>query len=328
MDDVIGIGFGAPVSGVWATPGNIADFAAKAEARGYGSLWTFQRLLVPEGSSMDSVYQSVLDPMVTLGYVAAVTTRVRLGVAVVNMPYVSPALLAKQAVTVDVLSAGRHDLGLGLGWLPEEFTATGGTMAGRGGRTAEYINALRHLWDGGGPAFSGDFYHLPAGKVAPRPVQRPGPPILLGGAGPRALARVGKLADGWITASRTDLSKIGTSIAVIREAAEGAGRNPAAIRVICRGVVRAGEPQQSADGGGRLRLSGSFADIRADTQWLAEQGVTEIFYDLNWDPLIGSPDADLAGAQDRANEILEELAPTASGSARPAALAPDPRGQA
>jgi probable F420-dependent oxidoreductase len=303
------IGFGAPVSGAWATPGNIADFAAKAEASGYGSVWTFQRLLVPEGSSMEPVYHSVLDPMVTLGYVAAVTSRIRLGVAVVNMPYLAPALLAKQAATVDVLSAGRHDLGLGLGWMPEEFTATGGTMAGRGGRTAEYIGALRHLWDGGGPEFSGEFYHVPAGKVAPRPVQRPGPPILLGGIVPRALERVGRLADGWITSSRADLSKIGTGIATIRAAAEQAGRDPAAIRVICRGVVRAGEPRQATDGSGRLRLSGSFADIRADTDWLAEQGVTEIFYDLNWDPLVGSPDADLAGAQARANEILEELAP-------------------
>jgi probable F420-dependent oxidoreductase len=298
-----------PVSGVWATPGNIADFAAKAESRGYASLWTFQRLMVPKGSSMDDVYHSVLDPMVTLGYAAAVTTRIRLGVAVVNMPYISPALLAKQAVTVDVLSAGRHDLGLGLGWIPEEFTATGGLWAGRGGRTAEYINALRHMWDGGGAEFNGEFYQVPAGVVAPRPVQRPGPPILLGGAGPRSLERVGTLADGWITASRTDLSTIGAGIALVREAAERAGRDPAELRVICRGVVRAGEPQQSVNGGERLRLSGSFADIRADTQWLAQQGVTEVFYDLNWDPLIGSPSADPLGAQDRANEILEELTP-------------------
>jgi probable F420-dependent oxidoreductase len=303
------IGFGAPVSGAWATPGNVASFAAKAEASGYESLWTFQRLLVPEGSTMEPVYHSVLDPMVTLGYVAAVTSRIRVGVAVVNMPYIAPAYLAKQAATVDVLASGRHDLGLGLGWMPEEFTATGGTMAGRGARTAEYIAVLHHMWEGGGPEFSGEHYHVPAGTTAPRPVQRPGPPILLGGMAPRALERVGKLADGWITSSRTDLSKIGTGIATIREAAEQAGRDPAAIRVICRGVVRAGAPQQAPGGSGRIRLSGSFADIRADTEWLAEQGVTEIFYDLNWDPLVGSPDADLAAAQARANEILEELAP-------------------
>jgi probable F420-dependent oxidoreductase len=302
------IGFGAPVSGVWATPGNLASFAAAAEAAGYASLWTFQRLLVPEGSQMEPVYHSVLDPMVTLGYAAAVTSRIRLAVAVVNMPYLAPAYLAKQATTVDVLSGGRHDLGLGLGWMPEEFDATGATMARRGARTAEYIDVLRHAWAGGGAEFSGEFYHVPAGAVAPRPVQRPGPPILLGGMAPRALERVGRLGDGWVTSSRTDLSKIRDGIDAIHASADKAGRDPAAIRIICRGVVRAGEPQHDSDGG-RLRLSGSFPDIRADTEWLAEQGVTEVFYDLNWDPMVGSPDAGLAGAQARAAEILAELAP-------------------
>ncbi len=140
------IGFGAPVSGVWATPDNLASFAASAEAAGYASLWTFQRLMVPEGSAMDPVYHSVLDPMVSLGYLAAVTRRIRLGVAVVNMPYLAPGYLAKMAATADVLSGGRLDLGLGIGWLPEEFTVAGGTMARRGVRTGEYIEVMRRIW--------------------------------------------------------------------------------------------------------------------------------------------------------------------------------------
>ena len=137
------IGFGAPVSGAWATPGSLSRFAAQAEAAGYGSLWTFQRLLVPEGSAMEPVYHSVLDPMVALGYAAAVTSRIRLGVAVVNMPYLSPAYLAKQAASVDVLSGGRLDLGLGLGWMPEEFTAAGAVMPGRGARTLSTSSTTR-----------------------------------------------------------------------------------------------------------------------------------------------------------------------------------------
>jgi probable F420-dependent oxidoreductase len=304
------IGFGAPVSGAWATPDGLASFAARAEALGYASLWTFQRLLVPEGSAMEPVYHSVLDPMVALGYAAAVTSGIRLGVAVLNMPYLSPVYLAKQAVTVDVLSEGRLDLGLGLGWMPEEFTATGGAMERRGARAAEYVGVLRRLWAGGVAEFSGEFYQVPRSRVAPLPVQRPGPPILMGGAAPHALARVGKLADGWITSSRADLSRIGEGVEAVREGAEQAGRDPAALRVICRGVVRAGAPLRIAEGGGRVLLSGSFDDIRADTRWLSGQGVTEIFYDLNWDPLVGSPDADPAAAAARATEILEELAPS------------------
>ena len=303
------IGFGAPVSGIWATPDNLAGFAASAEAAGYDSLWTFQRLIVPEGSAMDPVYHSVLDPMVALGFLAAATQRIRLGVAVLNMPYLAPSYLAKMAATADVLSRGRLDLGLGIGWLPEEFTVAGATMADRGARVAEYLDVLHRAWADGVTEFSGRFYQVPPGRIAPKPVQRPGPPILLAGGVPAALRRAGRLADGWVTASRTDLSRIGDGIAVVRAAAEEAGRDPAAIRIVCRGVVRHGAPVTVPEGGGRLLLSGSYADIRADADWLASQGVTELFYDLNWDPMIGSPTADPVGALARADEILAELAP-------------------
>ena len=176
------IGFGAPVSGAWATPANLAGFTAQAEAAGYASVWTFQRLIVPEGSAMEPVYHSVLDPMVALGYAAAGTSRIRLGVAVVNMPYLSPAYLAKQAATVDVLSGGRLELGLGLGWMPEEFAAAGGDH-GRPRRPDGGIHRgdARTCGPAGVAEFSGEFYSVPAGRMAPEPVQRPGPPILLGG---------------------------------------------------------------------------------------------------------------------------------------------------
>jgi probable F420-dependent oxidoreductase len=303
------IGFGAPVSGAWATPDNLASFAARAEQAGYVSLWTFQRLFVPEGSGMESVYHSVLDPMLALGYAAAVTSRIRLGVAILNVPYLSPAIVAKQAATLDVLSGGRHDLGLGVGWMPEEFAATGASMPRRGARAEEYIEVLRALWTDGVTEFSGEFYSVPAARMAPKPVQRPGPPVILGGIAPRALERVGRLADGWVTSSRTDLSHVGEGIEVIRAAADKAGRDPATIRIICRGVVRAGKPMVVPEGGGRVLLSGSYDDIRGDTEWLAQQGVTEVFYDLNWDPLVGAPDADPVGATARASEIMDALAP-------------------
>ena len=304
------IGFGAPVSGAWATSQNIATFAARADQLGYASLWSFQRLIIPEDkrTTMEPVYHSVLDPMATLAYAAAVTTRIRLGVAVINAPFVSPAYLAKQAASLDVLSGGRHDLGLGIGWLPEEFELSGAQMARRGARTAEYIQALHALWADGVSEFSGEFYQVPRGDVAPKPVQPGGPPILLGGLARPALERVGRLADGWVTSSRTDLSRIAELIAIVRGAAEAAGRDPSALRVVCRGVVRAGQPQAGPDGQ-RLLLSGDIAQIRADAESLADQGVTEIFYDLNWDRQVGSPDADPVAATERAAELLEALAP-------------------
>jgi probable F420-dependent oxidoreductase len=302
------IGFGAPVSGAWATPQNLADFAIRAEQAGYASLWSFQRLLVPDGSGMEPVYHSVLDPMAALSYAAAVTSRIRLGVAIVNLPFVSPGYLAKQAATLDVLSAGRHDLGLGIGWMPEEFALTGASMPRRGPRTAEYVEVLRNLWADGISEHHGEFYTVPRGVMAPKPVQPGGPPVLLGGMARPALERTGRIADGWLTSSRTDLSRISDGIEVVRAAAAQAGRAPGKLRLICRGVVRAGAPAQGPDGS-RLLLSGGYDQIRADTQWLAERGVTEVFYDLNWDPQVGAPDADPAAATARASQILDALAP-------------------
>jgi probable F420-dependent oxidoreductase len=306
----VDLGFGAPVSGAWATPAHLASFARAAEEGGYRTLWSFQRLLVPEGSGMDPVYRSVLDPMAALSYAAAVTSRIRLGVAVINMPFVSPGYLAKQAASLDVLSEGRHELGLGIGWMPEEFALTGADMARRGARAAEYVQVLRTLWGPQPAEFSGEFYQVPRGSQEPRPVQPGGPPVMLGGLARPALERVGRIADGWITSSRTDLSRIGELLAIVREAAAAAGRDPASLRVICRGVVRAGEPVTGADGQ-RLLLAGSFDQIRSDTQWLSEQGVTEVFYDLNWDPQVGNPDARPDRAAGRALEILHALAPRA-----------------
>ena len=302
------IGFGAPVAGAWATPEYLTAFARRAEDAGYASLWSFQRLLVPEGSGMEPVYRSVLDPMVALGYVAASTARIRLGVALVNLPFVSPTVLAKQAATVDVLSGGRLDLGLGIGWMPEEFAATGASTARRGARTEEYLAVLRTLWADEISSFDGEFYTIPPGRQDPRPVQKPGPPVLLGGMSRPAMERAGRIADGWITSSRADLSQIGEAAAVIRGAASAAGRDPEAVRIVCRGVVRAGDEEKGPDGGRRL-LSGSFAQIREDTAWLGEQGVTELFYDLNWDPQVGSPSVPPQAAAARAEEILGQLAP-------------------
>jgi len=305
------IGFGAPVAGAWATPGCLAAFCEQAEEAGYASLWTFSRPLVPEGSGMEPVYRSVLDPMVALGFAAARTSRIRLGVATVSLPFVSPAYLAKQATTVDVLSGGRLDLGLGIGWMPEEFAIMGASMARRGARAEEYLAVLRTLWADEVSSHAGEFYVVPPGRQDPRPVQQPGPPVLLGGMSRPAMERAGRIADGWITSSRADLTKVSEAVSVIGEAAAAAGRDPAAVRIVCRGVVLAGAEGSEATGpdGGRRLLSGSYEQIREDTAWLAGQGVTELFYDLNWDPQVGNPAVDPRAAADRAGEILAELAP-------------------
>jgi len=294
------IGFGAPVAGAWARPDNIAYFGERAEELGYASLWAFHRLLVPEEKeAMAPVYRSVLDPIGALTYAAARTYRIRLGVAIINLPFVSPAYLAKQASTLDVLSGGRFELGLGTGWEREEFIASGAPMERRGARAEDYLAALRTLWDDEVSSHEGEFYTIPPSRMLPKPS---GIPVLLGGSADVALKRAGRLAEGWISRSATDLSKIHEQIAVVRNAAEEAGKDPADVRVVVRGVIRAGEDRPE-------RLSGSYEKIREDAAWLGEQGVTELFYDLNWDPRIGNPEVSPESATARAQEILEALAP-------------------
>jgi probable F420-dependent oxidoreductase len=304
----VDIGFGAAVAGAWATPRNLAELGRRAERLGYRSLWTFSRLLAPAGANLAPVYQSVLDPMVSLGFLACATSSIRLGVATVSHPFASPLLLAKQAATVDVLSGGRLELGIGSGWLVEEFTGSGASLANRGARADEYVAALRALWSGS-DGYRGTFFSIPAGRQDPAPVQRPGPPVLIGGMSRAAMERAGRIGDGWVTASSADLSTIAESAKVVQSAARAAGRGPA--RIVCRAVVRPGQPSVSARTGRRRLLSGSFEQIREDVRWLGSCGVTEVFYDLNFDPAVGNPAADEDKAVLRASEILEALAPGA-----------------
>jgi probable F420-dependent oxidoreductase len=305
------LGFGVPVSGVWATPGNQVRFVQRAETLGYRTAWTFQRLLVPAEREPDrrsgmAVYRSVLDPVVSLAHLAGRTGRIRLGVAVLNMPFFSPALLAKQLTTLDILSNGRLDVGLGVGWSKVEFVASGVPLERRGSRAEEFLRALRALWTDEVVEFDGEFYRIAPARAEPKPVQRPHPPVLLGGSAEAALRRAGRMADGWISASNADLRHIDRPIATIRQAAEQAGRDPATLRFVCRGPVRLGPPGAPD----RRPLTGSVAQVRGDLEDLRAKGVTEVFLDLNWDPEIGSPDADPDTAVRRAEQTLEALAPT------------------
>jgi probable F420-dependent oxidoreductase len=299
------IGFGIPVSGSWATPDNVTHIAQRAEQLGYHSLWTYQRLLSPVDAAWGDMYRSVMDPVVALAYVAAHTSRIRLGVAVINMPFIAPVVVAKQLATLDIVSGGRVDAGFGNGWSDEEFAATGASKQGQGRRADEFLSLLRTLWTDEIVEHAGEFYQVPRMRLDPKPVQRPHPPILLGAVARPALQRAGRLCDGWVSRSRADLRTIGESVAVIRDAAEQAGRDPSALRFVCRGVARV-RPAGRAD---RAPLTGSLDEIRADVDDLAGQGITEVFFDLNFDPQVGSPDADAAASLRRADEVLEALAP-------------------
>lgn len=305
------LGFGLPVSGSWAGPATLRHVAERAEALGYASLWTFQRVLSPVGAPWGETYRSVLDPVVSLAHVAAVTRRARLGVAVLNAPYTPAALLAKQLATLDVVSDGRLDVGLGLGWAHEELVALGVPQERRVTRLVETVRCLTALWGPDPVRFDGELVTVPPSEVLPKPVQRPRPPVLLGGSAEAALRRAGRIADGWISASRHDLRRVGEAVSTVAAAAQGAGRDAAALRYVVRGVVHLGEERRSRDGD-RRPLTGGAEAIRDDLGRLGEQGVTEVFLDLNFHPAVGSPDADPRASRDHAEEVLETFAPGVS----------------
>lgn len=292
-------GFAVPVSGPWATQENLDRLARRAEELGYASLWTFQRLLDPVGRELGPPYRSVLDPVVALAHLSGVTSRVELGVAVVNV-FTQPVPLAKQLATLQTLSGGRLLAGLGLGWMPEEFTASGVPFEARGRRGEEFVALLRACWTEEVVEHHGEFYQVPAARVAPKPSPAP-PPLLLGAAADRALRRAGRIADGWVSASGEDLTEIGKKIYIVKEAAEQAGRDPDALRFVIRGstrLLRTGE---------RGPLVGTEEQIRQDVADLFGQGVTDLFHDLNFDPEIvtAAPEE----AMRRAEETLTALTP-------------------
>jgi probable F420-dependent oxidoreductase len=304
------LGFGAPVSGSWATPSNQIEIAQRAEKLGYSALWTYSRILFPDAPperALGPSYRSVADPLATAAFLAGVTTRIRLGIAVINLPFYAPLVLAKTLTSIDIVSNGRLDTGLGLGWSADEFVAAGAEMANRGARAEDYVACLRAIWSQDPVEYAGEFYTVPRGYVDPKPVQRPTPPILLGGTADAALRRVGRIADGWISSSRVAGEAIPATVATIRAAAAAAGRDPEAIQIIVRGSLRLRDSDQADD----PTMTGTVGKIQADLARYDAAGVDQVFLDLNFDERIGNPDADAGRSMAVAHEILDTFAPSA-----------------
>ncbi|MER7466605.1 TIGR03619 family F420-dependent LLM class oxidoreductase [Streptomyces sp. NPDC097981] len=235
------IGFSVPQFGPFADPHRSAGMCAAMEALGCDSLWVADRLLAPVvppdgyagGKPMPVRYGTHLDPLLALGVAASATGRVRLGSSTLNALWQPPPVLARALTTLDLISRGRLDVGLGLGWMQEEYEAAGVPWRGRGARLEETLDVLEAVWRPGTVVHSGALWRITESTVLPKPCQRPRPPILLGGFTAAALERVGRRADGWLGASMP-LPFFHGLWAVAVEAAERAGRDPAALRRVFR----------------------------------------------------------------------------------------------
>lgn len=190
-----GINFGA-----CADPEIAARVAAAAEAAGLESLWTGEHVVLPDPQvppSPSAPEVPFLDPAVALAWVAAATKRIRLGTGIIILPQRNPLVLAKELASVDVVSHGRLIFGIGAGYLKPEFDALGAPFDHKSARTVDFLDAMLALWTMEKPAYEGRFVRFGGVQAFPRPVQKPHPPIVMGGHAPEAFRRAVRHAQGW-----------------------------------------------------------------------------------------------------------------------------------
>ncbi len=202
------VGIFAPFTSPLATPEFITAFARTAEAAGFHSLWAPEHVVLFDEYGSRYPYSDdgrlampagggVLDPFNALSFAAAVTSRIRLGTGICLVPQRNPVYTAKEVATLDWLSGGRVDFGVGIGWLAEEFAALGVPWERRAARTRAYLEVMRRLWTERTASYDGEFYRMDAVKQDPKPVQQPHPPIIFGGESDAALRRVADIGQGW-----------------------------------------------------------------------------------------------------------------------------------
>ncbi len=226
--------------GPLAFPEATTTVARAAEAAGFESLWTGDHVIIPSAYSSIYPYSEngrmavdgpvpMAEVLVWAGHLAAITSTIRLATGVLIVPQREPVLLAKQAATVACLSNGRLTLGVGAGWLAEEFAALGADFDTRGARLDESIEAMRALWESDAADFAGRFASFNGAQLAPRPPDGH-IPIVVGGDSTMAARRAGRLGDGWFPA-KADRTTIVPLLDVMAAEADRAGRDPAAIEL-------------------------------------------------------------------------------------------------
>jgi len=203
-----------------------AAVARAAEDAGFESVWTGEHVILPDPQAPPSPVAAdypMLDPAISLAFVAAHTTKIRLGTGIIILPQRNPVVLAKELASTDVLSNGRLIFGIGVGYLKPEFDAIGAPFDHKGARSEEWLAAMIALWSMPKPEFSGKWIKFNGVNAMPRPVQRPHPEIVFGGHTKEAFSRAARLAKGWYGFAQ-DLDGTAKCVEGLREACKAAGR--------------------------------------------------------------------------------------------------------
>jgi probable F420-dependent oxidoreductase len=295
------IGFNLPHSGALTSTANIAKIAQEAEQMGYATLWTYERLLrplgpvplrvgpprpLPESSAM------CYEPLETLSYVAALTSRIKLATSVVVALFHPPVVLARRYATLDQLSGGRAIVGIGQGYIPEEFETANVPMEHRGARMDEMIAAMRACWGPDPVSYEGRFYKIAPSEIEPKPKQEK-LKVFMGSMTQAGVKRAARISDGLIVVADS-LDVLNTLIPLFMDSAEEFGRNPKDLPI----VVRSNGPvtKDALEEQDRHFLTGSPAQIADDMAKMNLDNIDEVMFD-----------DDDTGDLTEALQILEEL---------------------
>jgi probable F420-dependent oxidoreductase len=240
------------------------ELCRRAEAAGFESVWGGEHVILPTAIESSYPYTEdgripaqpdtpIPDPLLWLAYVAAAAPTLRLGTCILIVPQRNPLILAKEIATLDRLSGGRVELGIGVGWMREEFDALGVPWEHRGARSDEYIAAMRALWAGPDVEFHGEFVDFPRVTCSPRPIQT-SIPILVGGDTPAAIGRAVRIADGYFP-GEGDALRLRRLIGELRIAAEKHGRDPGSIEVNAIFAAQMTDPVAGAEQFAKLGVS-------------------------------------------------------------------------
>ena len=289
-------GFTLPGRGPLASPERLGIIARKGEELGFDALLTGDHILVPRNIS--SVYPYTeggefpgspsgesMEQITLLSYIAGQTSKIRLVTSVLIVPHRNPLIAAKSLATLDVLSGGRLVVGVGVGWMREEFEALGlPPFEERGAVTDEYIRAFKVLWTEDNPSFEGKYISFDDISFLPKPVQKPHPPIWVGGESRPALRRTAELANGWYPLGSNPTFPMATAeqlkggLARLAEYARRFGRDPSEIETIYR--THQFELTKTPAGADRLPFVGDADQIAGDIRQYGEMGVTSMVWDF------------------------------------------------
>src|SRR2546428_11607701 len=279
------IGFALPNIGPLGSAQAISKVAGRAEALGYDSLWTIERLLgpvkpqtpypvTPDGL-LPEFYKYSLDPLDTLTFAAAHTKTVALGTSVLDIPYYNPVTLARRLTTLDLLSNGRLRVGLGLGWSKDEMDATGADMKQRGAMADEFLQVLKAIWTTNPVEFHGKFYQVPKSYIGPKPVQKPHPPIYMAAFAPAAMKRLATMADGWNPVA-IPVAGMAQMFGAGKRMAKDGGGDPSYLEMIVRANLEISDKPLANE---RMIFTGTLDQIKEDIAACRQIGAHELFFD-------------------------------------------------